>query len=39
MNEYPLVAWRFAPHNQRIEQMRFGHSSSAALGGFLDYMT
>jgi len=30
--EYPLFALRFAPHNQRIEQMPFGHSSSAALG-------
>ena len=29
--EYPLFALRFAPHNQRIEQMPFGHSSSSAL--------
>jgi len=27
--EYPLFVRREAPHNQRIEQMPFGHSSSA----------
>jgi hypothetical protein len=30
--EYPLIARRKAPHNQRIEQTPFGLSSSAALG-------
>jgi hypothetical protein len=29
--EYPLIARRKAPHNQRIEQTPFGRSSSAAF--------
>lgn len=29
--EYPLVVWREATHNQRMEQMPCWHSSSAVL--------